>query len=97
MTPPDSADGPVAPTPLATRTHNQVQLRHLIGSKWSRVDGKAAFVHYGCIARNAETVLLRSVLTPFDDLLLPWRDLRNVAVWTPGWIPCAGTDESDAR
>ena len=80
--------------PLVPRLQNQVQLRHLIGSKWSRVDGKAAFVHYGCIARNAETVLLRSVLTPFDDLLLPWRDLRNVAVWTPGWIPCAQANDS---
>lgn len=89
------------PEPLAVaRAHNQVQLRHLIGSKWSRIDGKAAFVHYGCIARNAETVLLRSVLTPFDDLLLPWRDLRNVAVWAPGWIPCtppSDTDDGEAR
>ena len=76
---------PLAPTPI---TRNPVQQRYLIGSKWSRVDGQAAFVHYACIARDADQVIFRSVLRPYDTITFPWRDLRNTAAWHPGWVNC---------
>ena len=65
-----------------------MQLRYLIGSKWSRVDGQATFVHYECIARDADQVIFGSVLRPYDTITFPWRDLRNVAAWHPGWVNC---------
>jgi hypothetical protein len=76
---------PLAAPPV---TRNPVQQRYLIGSKWSRVDGQATFVHYECIARDADQVIFRSVLRPFDTITFPWRELRNVAAWHPGWVNC---------
>lgn len=75
---------------------NTVQQRYLIGSKWSRMDGQAAFVHYECIARNAEQVIFRSVLRPYDTITFPWRDLRDVAAWHPGWVNCRDVTEAVA-
>ena len=77
---------PAAALPV---TRNPVQQRHLIGSKWSRVDGQAVFVHYQCIARDADQVIFRSVLRPYDTITFPWRDLREVAAWHPGWVKCS--------
>lgn len=67
---------------------NPVQQRYLIGSKWSRMDGQAKFVHYECIARDAEQVIFRSVLRPHDTITFAWRELRDVAAWHPGWVNC---------
>jgi hypothetical protein len=69
--------------------HNHVQRRFLVPSKWSRVDGGAQFVHYECVAMNAEHAVLRSVLQPVDEISLPWQELRDAAVWQPGWVKCA--------
>ena len=59
----------------------------LAGGKWSNVDPAVQYRHYVVTEVHATgEVVLASVLVPASTLRLPWRELRDRAVWRPGWI-----------
>lgn len=47
----------------------------------------APFLHYEVTVYRAQqkSVRLRAVLSPVDEIELPWRALRDRNCWTPGW------------
>jgi tryptophan-rich hypothetical protein len=68
------------------------QLRHLIGSKWTRLDGAWSFVHWEVVARDGDDALLVAVLDRGCRERVPWRALGDRAAWAPGWQPCPPAD-----
>ena len=59
----------------------------LAASKWSNVDEAVPYRHYVVTEVHATgEVVLASVLAPASTLRLPWRELRDRAVWRPGWF-----------
>ncbi|MEZ4398442.1 MAG: TIGR02450 family Trp-rich protein [Kofleriaceae bacterium] len=59
----------------------------LVGSAWTRADVAWRYRHWQIVARRGDVVELAAVLAPHERRQLPWRGLRDRAVWLPGWRP----------
>ncbi len=57
----------------------------LVGSAWTRVDTAWRYRHWEIVAREGEEVILAAVLARACRHRVRWRDLRDRAVWQPGW------------
>ena len=60
---------------------------HLVDSKWTRVDGEHTYRHWVISEHRKErgVVRARAVLDTAVEIELPWRELRDRALWEPGW------------
>lgn len=62
----------------------------LIGSAWTRVDEAWGYRHWEVVARDGDAVIVAAVLARACQHRLPWRALRDRAIWHPGWQPIVG-------
>ena len=81
------------------KTVGPIHARHphqLMGTKWTKLDPLPSPPEAGlsCDLAHWEVegyqpraglVVLRASLSPERKLILPWRQLRDRAQWTPGW------------
>ncbi len=57
----------------------------LVGSAWTRVDTAWRYRHWEIVERHGDDVVLAAVLERACRHRVPWRALRDRAVWEPGW------------
>lgn len=79
-------------TSHSSRPHPQSP-NQLVGSSWTRAGaGAGPLRHFEVVAHNHKTgmVTLRPALEPDAGIELPWRELRDRARWSPGWLSLVG-------
>jgi len=57
----------------------------LVGSAWTRGDDAWRYCHWEVVTRDGDDVVVCATLDRARTHRLPWRALRDRAVWTPGW------------